>query len=489
VRVWRLLRGIDQQFPGRISYFATGTNASIFESNFVGGQENPAYNYVSVEYLKPLHRDDVYKLLVDLGSRIGLNWDPNSVARVFEATGGHPALVRALASLIHRSNRSYDSPKSITIDDVDSSVRNFFNERSSLLGQIVTVLDEQYPDEYLLLELLATGQVGEFRQYASEFPSDVAHLLGYGLCVDPNSSRKLEIELLQTFIQRRGQSKPKTLGAQMITPGTMIDEYTIVSSVGHDGGYSHVYAAKNSAGLTVAVKIFRSGLLSILQRELEPLQEISHPHVVRVIDYGKSSNGLVYMVTEFLEGESFRSHCTRSTRAPEGRVVEWLEQLLSAMISFHPNDSKVQKLRAETELSVDELGDLEEARHGFVHRDVKPENIIASPRGAVLIDFNISSQAAMPVLTQSGTYGYQPPDGAGVQWTPDIDLYQLGITMLQVALGVEYTGDNAADLRTLASEELSSQLAKVLLKMTAPRILHRYSNAEGALASIRALQL
>ncbi|QRP48084.1 serine/threonine-protein kinase [Amycolatopsis sp. FDAARGOS 1241] len=490
VRVWRLLRGIDQQFPGRISYFTTGTNASIFESNFVGGQENPAYNYVSVEYLKPLHREDVSKLLVGLGSRIGLTWDEKSTSRVFDATGGHPALVRSLASLIHRTNRSFESVKTITSDDVDLAIKNFLNERSSLLGQIVTVLDEQYPDEYLLLEFLATGRVAEFRQYAAEFPSDVAHLLGYGICTDPNSSRRLEIELLQTFIQRRERSKAlAATGTVGLPPGSMIDEYKIVSSIGHVGGYSTVYAADTPIGSTVAVKVFRSGLLSILQRELEPLQEISHPNVVKVLDYGKTADGLVYMVTEYLEGDSLRAYCTRSTRASERVVASWLAQLLSAMVSFHPNDAKVQRLRSADELSVDDLGDLEEARHGFVHRDIKPENIIASNRGVVLIDFNISSQASMPVITESGTLGYQPPDGAGVRWTPDVDLYQLGITMLQVSLGIEFTGDNVEDIRTLANEELSSQLGRILLKMTAPSRAQRYANADGALGAVRALQM
>jgi serine/threonine-protein kinase len=160
--------------------------------------------------------------------------------------------------------------------------------------------------------------------------------------------------------------------------------------------------------------------------------------------------------------------------------MKWLGDILSAMKEFHPNDVLVQQLRRNNEISAHDLMRLEEARHGFIHRDVKPENVIVSERGAILIDFNISVRASEQVLTRSATPGYHPPDGLGAAWDVDVDLYQLGITMLQAALGSEYFDGAANDLRLAAKEELSIDLSKILLKMTHPARESRYASAAQA---------
>lgn len=233
-------------------------------------------------------------------------------------------------------------------------------------------------------------------------------------------------------------------------------------------------------GEKVALKVFDNGLLSALQREIEPLQEIDHPNVVRVIDHGKSEDGTVYMAMELLHGKPLRYFCTRSTRASESDCMEWLRDILSAMREFHPDDVLVQQLRRHNEISARDLIRLEEARHGFIHRDVKPENVIITERGAVLIDFNISVRASEQILTRSATPGYHPPDGLGVTWDVDVDLYQLGVTMLQAALGSEYFEGAADDLRLAAKEELSKNLSRILLKMTNPARGERFTSAAQA---------
>ncbi|MFI5336251.1 MAG: serine/threonine protein kinase [Opitutales bacterium] len=481
VRVWRLLRGIDQQMPGRVSFLVTGTNPSSFETNRVGGRENPAYNYFSIEYLKPLDLEETGNLLRGIGDRIGLQWHDDAVKFAFSATGGHPALVRTFASGIYRDNPPLDSPVAVTGKQARQQVDRYLVEKSSLLSQVVAVLNEQYPSEYYLLETLARGELSTFREYAAAFSDDVAHLIGYGLCDLPDQCVGLNIELLQTFLQRRhtAMEARKVEGGALGT-GANVGEYTILNSVGRPGGFARVYTASSPGGDLVAVKVFERGLLSALQRELQALQEIEHPGIVKIFDYGQSDDGLVYMVMEYLGGPTMRQYCSKSLRAEEDQVVSWTDRLLSALITIHPDAERIAELRGREEISTDELTSLEEARHGFIHRDIKPENVIISNRGPVLIDFNISVKASSPVRTVSVTPGYLPPDWQGNMWTPDIDVYQLGVTMLQVALGVEFTGENLTDLRSLATGELTPKLAEVLIKMTSPRTSERYPSADAA---------
>ncbi|PWJ08794.1 hypothetical protein DKG34_04360 [Streptomyces sp. NWU49] len=481
VRIWRLLRGLDQQFPNRLSYFVTGTNPSAFEVNNIGGRENPVYNYFKVQYLRPLARDEVDTLLVTLGHKMGLSWETSALERLASATGGHPALVRSLGSIIHSTRPDGDVKFSVTQADVASAIDRFLVEKSSLLSQIVAILEEQYEDEYYLLELLAHGRVGEFRECVTAFPKDTAHLVGYGICVNPESCTSLEIEILQTFLQKQKEGRAAESTSKHLPPGSKVDGYEIVSSIASPGGFAKVYEARTStSGERVALKVFDNGLLSALQREVEPLQEIDHPNVVRVIDHGKSDDGAVYMAMELLSGKPLRHFCTRSTRASENDCMKWLRDILSAMREFHPDDVLVQQLRRHNEISARDLIRLEEARHGFIHRDIKPENVIIAERGAVLIDFNISVRASEQILTRSATPGYHPPDGLGVTWDVDVDLYQLGVTMLQAALGSEYFEGAADDLRLAAKEELSINLSKILLKMTNPTRERRYTSAAQA---------
>jgi serine/threonine-protein kinase len=243
-------------------------------------------------------------------------------------------------------------------------------------------------------------------------------------------------------------------------------------------GYATVYKASGEVGGVVALKVLKNALLSSLQREIAPLQEVHHPNVVKVLDYGTSERGQVYLAMEYLDGVTLREFCSRSTRVDEATARGWLSDLVSALMSFHPDDERVREFRSLQELTADQLAQLEEARHGFVHRDIKPENIVLADGRVVLIDFNISSRASTYVVTTSSTPGYTPPDGVGPEWTVDVDLYQLGVTILQVVLGVEdIRSVTVADLHLMAKDQLSESFARILTRMTAENRSQRFRNA------------
>lgn len=470
VRLWQLLRGIDQENPGRLKFIMSGTNPSCVERHAIFGVDNPIYNYFSVSYLGPLKESEGVELLSSYGRRMGLNWSARAMRRALEDTGGHPALLRTYASMMHRRFQHRSQSVMASDDDAQKVAEDFLIQESSLLAQVVAILEEQYEDEFLILSTLALGSVHEFRDLAREFPEYTAHLMGYGLCGSPDAATHLNIRLLQTYLQKREQAREKA--SQRSAPdfiGDIIDdEYQVLSLISGAGGFADVYKAArrgrpaDEPGEYAAIKIFRKVQLSLLERETETLQEMDHANIVKVLGSGRLADGRVYLAMEYLDGKTLRDYCTAATKPSEARLLGWAAELLDALYHMHPKSRELRELRAQRSAGEETLQDVLAARYGYVHRDIKPENVIVTNRGPVLIDFNISVEANAPVATWSGTPGYLPNLPVGGTWSPAVDLYALGLTLLQVAAGAQFNSRNADDLAVMAASACGPRTMEVL---------------------------
>jgi serine/threonine-protein kinase len=300
-----------------------------------------------------------------------------------------------------------------------------------------------------------------------------------------------KIDLLQTWFQQRQQPSGSNRSSEAKPIGERIGGYEIKESIGHSGGFGEVYKARvlkdgEDREGQVALKILNGGSISALQREVDALSDVHHPYIVELLNHGQTATGDLYIAMEFLQGNTLRDYCQKATRLPEKEVCEIGRKLLDALTALHPDKEKADKLKQKGELTEKELRDREKARHGYIHRDIKPENVVYVPgRGPVLIDFGISSRVLDRIDTQKSTPGYLPPDVMNnPKWTEDVDLYQLGLTLLQVATGVRYRtengGRNLDDLHILADEELDEPLRSALLTMTADSEAERFDTAREA---------
>jgi serine/threonine-protein kinase len=197
--------------------------------------------------------------------------------------------------------------------------------------------------------------------------------------------------------------------------------YTVEREVGR-GGAARVFQARNAAGQEVALKVLHPQLAASVSadrflREIKLVSQLEHPRIARLLDYGEDE-WLLWYVMEYVPGPTLRQHLDRAKHTSLSDGLHIAHDLLSALQAAH--------LR------------------GIVHRDVKPENILLCPEGAVLVDFGIAKAVAVSGadrLTRSGfavgTSSYMSPEQiAGVENVDTrSDLYSLGCVLFESLAG------------------------------------------------------
>ena len=214
--------------------------------------------------------------------------------------------------------------------------------------------------------------------------------------------------------------------------GQTFGAYHIVGIAG-SGGMGVVYRAEQrSLGRTVALKVIRPGTAesgdyrSRFMREARLAASVNHPHIVSVFDVGEY-DGQLYLTMQWIDGIELRALIDLRQRLAPDRVVHIGSQMASALQAVHDA--------------------------GFVHRDVKPANVLVRDLGgqdhSYLTDFGIAKMPdAQDHLTRTGwmigTAGYMSPEQIrGQQPDPRSDLYGLGCVVFEALTGQRpFSGEN-----------------------------------------------
>jgi tRNA A-37 threonylcarbamoyl transferase component Bud32 len=248
------------------------------------------------------------------------------------------------------------------------------------------------------------------------------------------------------------------------------------------GGMSTVYRAFDEVlERPVAIKLMHgetaadSAQLERFRREARAVAQLSHPHIVTVIDAGEDE-GRPYIVFEYVEGETLKQRIRRTGGLPVAEAVAYAIEIARALGAAH-------------------------ARH-IVHRDVKPQNVLIDEEGSAKVtDFGIARSLDEEGLTVDGrvlgTTDYVSPEQAlGHRVTGQSDLYSLGVVLWEMLAGdVPFHGDNQVavamchvreplpDIQT-RRPQASAALAAVIDRATAKDLARRYPTAEAMIADL-----
>jgi eukaryotic-like serine/threonine-protein kinase len=262
---------------------------------------------------------------------------------------------------------------------------------------------------------------------------------------------------------------------------TLNGRYRLEARIG-SGGMSTVYRALDETlQRLVAIKLMNrevasdSDQLERFRREARAVAQLSHPHVVGVIDAGEDS-GRPYIVFEYVEGETLKDRIRRCGRLEVTEAVAYAIEIARALGAAH-------------------------ARH-IVHRDVKPQNVLIDDEGrAKVTDFGIARTLDEDGLTADGrvlgTTDYVSPEQAlGQHVSGQSDLYSLGIVLYemltgevpfkgenQVAVAMKHVREGLPDVQA-RRPEISAALASVVDTATAKHVEDRYADDAELIADL-----
>jgi serine/threonine protein kinase len=268
--------------------------------------------------------------------------------------------------------------------------------------------------------------------------------------------------------------------AEMSSPRLLSNRYELGDTLGY-GGMSEVHHGHDARlGREVAIKILRADLARDPQfqerfrREAQNAAALNHPAIVAVYDTGETQTEfgqLPYIVMEFVEGRTLRDIVKTEGPMSQKRAMEVMADVCAALDFSH--------------------------RHGIVHRDVKPANVMITKNGAVkVMDFGIAraihdGQAAMTqTAAVIGTAQYLSPEQArGEQVDARSDVYAAGCVLYELITGEPpFTGDSPVAVAyqhvredpnppSTVNPDVAPELDAVVLKALAKGPANRYQSS------------
>jgi len=265
--------------------------------------------------------------------------------------------------------------------------------------------------------------------------------------------------------------------------GQMLTEYKIVEKVGQGGMATVFRAIQTTLKRPAAIKILApemaqdSALLARFHQEAISAANLEHPHIVPIYEVDEAQ-GYHFIAMKYIEGDSLKRVIAREGPLAWSRVHDLVDQIAGALDYAH--------------------------ERGFVHRDVKPSNVMVAAGDYVyLMDFGLSRAVVSSQLTVAGTVmgtpDYMSPEQARGDGDIDrhTDIYSLGAMLYEMLVGQVPFHDlpPAAVIMAQISQpppsalavnpDLSAEVDAVIQRAMAKERTERYETAGAVAAALR----
>src|SRR3989454_7582434 len=258
--------------------------------------------------------------------------------------------------------------------------------------------------------------------------------------------------------------------------GQQLGNYRLLRLLGQ-GGQASVYLGvhlylKSQAALKVRHTVLTEEEQTVFLQEAQTLVRLSHPHIVRVLDFALQ-DGLPFLVMEYAPRGTLRQRHPKGTRLPLDVIIPYVKQVATPLQYTHDQ--------------------------GLIHRDVKPENMLLNSHDQVLLsDFGLvmlapqlfSSEATEPMeKSLVGTASYLAPEQLRGKAQSASDQYGLGVMVYEWLCGkppfrgpflevaVQHVSAPPPSLREQVPD-LSPAIEEVVLRALAKEPEQRFANVQ-----------
>ena len=211
--------------------------------------------------------------------------------------------------------------------------------------------------------------------------------------------------------------------------GQQLGHYRLIQLLGQ-GGFAEVYLAEHvHLGTKGAVKLLYGKLttrhVQAFLAEARTIAALQHPHILRILDFGFEQM-LPYLIMDYAPSGTLRDRHPEGSVGPLSSIISYVKQTAAALAYAHTNK--------------------------LIHRDVKPENMLLSADGSILLsDFGIvttaHSTASMKTIDTSGTVHYMAPEQIQGKPRPASDQYALAIVVYEWLCGERpFLGDTPIEI-------------------------------------------
>lgn len=405
---------------------------------------------------------------------------------IYAWTGGDVYLTQRLCQLIQAQPRRSNAA-------VDDLVTHTLIE-DGIFGRVVRSVETNKPLAKLLTGIASGDTPVRFtrlqRTIADAWLAGIIREDGEGYCTIRNAVYHLVLHGLDPATVSRPlptHHKTPATGSAIVSPRRLRGRYQLESMLGR-GGMAQVFRAHDEqTGKTVAIKQLLVELsddrntLERFQREAASLRALNHPNIVHFYDLFQEE-GHRFMVIEYVRGGSLSNLMHREGRSLSAKVA------LAIMTGV--------------------IDGLDHAhRHGIIHRDVKPGNVLLTPEYVPrLADFGVARLLRENRMTETGlvvgTIPYMSPEVcSGDDASPASDLWSAGVMFFEMLTGyLPFNGPNPAaiihaimtaplpDLRA-ARPDIAPGLLAVITRLLTRELAARYTDAAVVARALRALRL
>lgn len=207
IKFWKVIRSSYHSLKGSFTYMVAGTNPTCIEKPSINNSDNPIFIQNNPEYVTKFTVEQTSKMVNTLGGYVGIYFDGIVTAKLTEDFGGHPFLMRKVCSIIHQSFKG-ERPVTIDKNTYQKYKKKFIKEEGFIYAeQILDVLQRFYPNEYIMMEYLSTGNLEAFHLFANDDPSYTYHLLNYGILSRNDEEYYFNTDLLKDYLASKNKYK------------------------------------------------------------------------------------------------------------------------------------------------------------------------------------------------------------------------------------------------------------------------------------------